>query len=107
MKNLHINPKVYDDLSIREYIAKDDEAMAKKVIAKIYSDILSIIDFPERGLNLQNKVKQKTRYKYILTYSYATLYYINKNDIFVTLVLHTAKDLSAIKLLMTENEKQN
>jgi hypothetical protein len=54
---------------------------------------------------LQNKVKQKTRYKYILTYRrYATLYYVGKDTVYVTLVMHASKDLSALKLVAPEEK---
>jgi plasmid stabilization system protein ParE len=111
VKKLNINPQVYDDLqAIREYISQDDPAQSEKVVRKIYADIVSLADMPERGANLQNKVRQKTKYKYILTYKYATLYYIDKDTVYVTLVFHTAKDLSALKLIdpeLSDNKQQD
>jgi len=101
MKNLFINPQVYDDLKeIREYISKDSAEQAEKVVRKIYDDIKSLSEMPERGLNLRNKVKQKTKYKYILTFKhFATLYYVTDEAVYVSLVLHTAKDLSVLALI--------
>ena len=104
MKELIIYPQVYDDLkAIKEYIAQDNLEQAVKVIDKILADIENLKSMPSKGLNLQNKVKQKTIYKYILTYRYATLYYTTKDCIYVVLVMHTAKDLSILKLLEPEN----
>ena len=108
MKKLNINPQVYDDLKeIREYISKDSLEQAKKVVRKIYEDILSLSENPERGANLKNKVKQKTKHKYILTFKhYATLYYVTGEAVFVTLVLHTAKDLSALRLIEPDTDEK-
>ena len=104
-KRLNINPQVYDDLSnIKEYISKDSAEQADKVIKEIVSAINDISDMPEKGANLQNKVRQKTRYKYLLVYKFAVLYYVGKDDIYVTLVMHTSKDLSALKLISPLND---
>ena len=107
MKKLYINPQVYDDLKeIHEYISKDSTEQAEKVVRKIYDDIKSLAEIFERGANLKNKVRQKTKYKYILTFKhFATLYYVTKEAVFVSLVLHTSKDLSALALIepITDN----
>ncbi|MDR3262903.1 MAG: type II toxin-antitoxin system RelE/ParE family toxin [Clostridiales bacterium] len=109
MKNvLIINPQVYDDLkAIKDFISRDDPVQAEKVVGAILDAIENIADMPESGANLQNKLKQKTKYKYILTYrNYATLYYIGKDAIYITLVLNTARDLSALKLLAPKADKE-
>lgn len=105
-KTLVIYPQVYDDIkAIKDYIAKDDIVQSEKVAKAIVDDINSLAEMPESGANFQNKVKQKTKYKYIMTYrNYATLYYVNKDSVYVALVMHTAKDLSALKLIEQKNE---
>ena len=100
MKNLIISPQVYDDLlDIKEYISLDSEEQAKKVIAKILADMERIIDFPNSGNLLSNKVRCDARYRYITTSSYATIYRVEEDAIFVTNVLHLARDFSALKFL--------
>ena len=101
MKKLIINPQVYDDLAaIKEYIAKDSPPEADKVVRTIFDTIQSLSDMSQRGANLQNKTRQKTKYKYILALNtYAILYYISDDAVHVTLVMHTARDLSALRLV--------
>jgi len=102
-KRLNINPQVYDDLrSIRDYISEDSPVNADKVIRELVAAIDRLPDMPEIGANLQNKVRQKTRYKYLLKYNYATLYYVGEEYIYVTLILHTSRDLSALRLVEPE-----
>ena len=96
--NLKINPQVYEDLlEIKNYIAEDDAKEAEKVIDAILTDIGRLLDFPESGLKLSNKLRFHVKYRYILTYSYATIYYISNEDIRVITVIHTARDFSALK----------
>ena len=97
MKTLKINPQVYDDLEdIREYIALDSEEQADKVIRRILSDIERLQEFPNIGTRLCNKVHIDAKYRYLITYSYATVYYTDTENVYVTTVLHLARDFSAI-----------
>ena len=97
MKTLKINPQVYDDLEdIRAYIASDSEEQSEKVILKILSDMEKLERFPDMGTRLCNKVRIDAKYRYIMTYSYATVYYTDNENVYVTTVLHLARDFSAI-----------
>lgn len=99
MKILKLNPQVYDDLkAIKEYIAEDNPNMAAKAVDKILSDMERLKLFPESGTKLSNKVTQKTKYRYIISYSYATLYYIDKDAVIVSNVIHLSRDFEALKL---------
>ncbi|MCM1043791.1 MAG: type II toxin-antitoxin system RelE/ParE family toxin [Corallococcus sp.] len=98
MKKLKINPQVYDDLlDIKETIAEDSPEQAEKVITHILHDMERLIDFPQSGNKLSNKIHFDVKYRYIITYSYATVYYIDGDAVIVTTVLHLARDFSAIK----------
>ncbi len=98
MKVLKINPQVYDDLiDIKASIAEDNPEQADKVVARILHDMERLIDFPESGNKLSNKIRIKVKYRYIITYSYATIYYVDSDSVIVTTVLHLARDFSAIK----------
>jgi len=104
-KLLVINPQVYDDLSaIKKYISKDNPQEAEKVVRAISDKIESLSELSERGANLQNKTRQKTKYKFILVLkNYAILYYTTADTVHVTLVMHAARDLSALRLINPEN----
>lgn len=98
MKELIISPQVYDDLlDIKEYISVDSEEQAKKVVAEILADMERIGDFPNSGNLLSNKVRCDARYRYVITYSYATIYRVEEDAVYVTNVLHLARDFSALK----------
>ncbi len=100
MKNLKINPQVYDDLKdIKNYIAEDSELEAEKVINKILIDIERLSQFPESGTFLKNKIRCSLKYRYIITYSYATVYYVENDDVIILTVLHLARDFSALRNL--------
>ncbi|HBN13173.1 MAG TPA: type II toxin-antitoxin system mRNA interferase toxin, RelE/StbE family [Clostridiales bacterium] len=95
---LKINPQVYDDLvDIKASIAEDSPEQAVKVVAKILSDMERLVDFPESGNKLSNKIRFEVKYRYIITYSYASVYYVEDDSVIVTTVLHLARDFSAIK----------
>lgn len=98
MKKLKINPQVYDDLvEIKASIAEDSPEQAVKVVAKILQDMERLVDFPESGNKLSNKIRFQVKYRYIITYSYASIYYVEDDEVIVTTVLHLARDFSAIK----------
>ena len=97
MKALKINPQVYDDLEdIRKYIAEDSIEQATKVVRRIIADIEKLQNFPDMGTFLNNKVHCDGKYRYIITYSYATVYYVDEEYVYVTTVLHLARDFSRI-----------
>ncbi len=65
---LKINPQVYDDLvDIKASIAEDSPEQAVKVVAKILSDMERLVDFPESGNKLSNKIRFEVKYRYIIT----------------------------------------
>lgn len=100
MKQLIISPQVYDDLlDIKEYIAIDSEEEAAKVVSKILNDMERISDFPDSGNLLSNKVRCDARYRYIITYSYATIYRVESDAVYITNVLHLARDFNALKFI--------
>lgn len=95
---LKINPQVFDDLvDIKASIAEDSPEQAVKVVAKILQDMERLVDFPESGNKLSNKIRFAVKYRYIITYSYAVIYYVENDFVIVTTVLHLARDFSAIK----------
>lgn len=99
MKTLKINPQVYDDLiDIKNYIFDDSPKEAEKVIKQILADIELLQSFPEHGTLLKNKITCSPKYRYITTYSYATIYYVEQDCIIIVIVLHLARDFSALDL---------
>ena len=96
---LKINPQVYDDLAdIKEYIAQDNPDNAIKVVKKILDDMERLKDFPDRGAKLSNKLSFDVKHRYIKTFSYATIYYVEEDSVIVTTVVHFARDFAALQL---------
>ena len=78
MKKIKINPRVIDDLlSIKNYIARESIKQAELVIKAIIKDIYSLREFPEIGNKLSNKIRIDSKYRYLKTYSYATVFYLD------------------------------
>lgn len=101
MKHLKINPQVYEDLdNIKKYIAEDSIIQADKVILKILDDINNLLAFPEIGTYLSNKILCPRKYRYIMTYSFATIYYLENDDIIVITVLHLSRDFSTLTKIL-------
>lgn len=64
MKELKINPQVYDDLlDIKAGIAEDSPEQAEKVVAHILHDLERLKDFPESGNRLSNKISFNVKYR--------------------------------------------
>ncbi len=98
MMKLKINPQVYDDLAeIKDYISEDSPEEAVKVVRKILDDMERLKDFPDSGAKLSNKLSFNVKHRYIITYSYATIYYVEEDSVIVTTVIHLARDFSALK----------
>jgi plasmid stabilization system protein ParE len=97
MLALRINPLVAEDLrGIKEYISKDNPETAQTVINKLYSQFEIILEFPNIGANLSNRVTFKTDLKYFVLGSYAILYKISSEHVEIYQVVHVAQDLTKI-----------
>ena len=100
MKRIQFNPQAFEDLQdIKAYISEDSEQEAEKVIREILADVEKLAIFPEIGTYLKNKIRCPSKYRYIMTYSYATVYYIEQNEVVILTVLHLARDFSALRNL--------
>lgn len=101
MKTLKINPQVLDDLQdIKNYIAEDSIQQAEKVINKILDDMERLTVLPEVGTRLMNKIRCSGKYRYIITYSYATVYFIEGENVIIVTVLHLARDFAVLQELL-------
>lgn len=87
----------YDDIEdIKDYIATDSEVNAQEVVNKIWNSIEQIEVFPNSGNFLGNRINKKTNCRYILVYSYAIVYEVQKEQVLIKTVLHLKRDFSAI-----------
>ena len=94
---LRINPQVYDDLlEIKNYIAEDSQDQATKVVLSILEAMGRLAIFPQSGNKLSNKLHFDVKYRYVVVLSYGVIYYVERDSVIVTNVLHLARDFSAI-----------
>ena len=96
--DINIYPQVYDSIEdIKENIADDNLDAAQEVAKDILAKIRSLKQFPNRGLNLSNRINRPSKYKYILSYEvYAILYFVDDDTVHVADVVHMARDFSAL-----------
>ena len=96
--DIRIYPQVYDSIEdIKEHIAADNPDAAQDVAKYIFTNIRGLKQFPNRGLNLSNRINRPSKYKYILSYEvYAILYYVEGDTVHVADVTHSARDFSAL-----------
>ncbi len=94
---LKINPQVYEDLlEIKNYIAEDSEEQSTKVVRSILEAMERLLIFPQSGNKLSNKLHFAVKYRYVIVFSYGIIYYVERDSVIVTNVLHLARDFSAI-----------
>ena len=99
-KQLKISPVVYENLAeIEAYIAADNPTAAAKLVDEILDEIDSLETSYNRGTDLQNRIQKKTRLKFILVRKYLVIYDIKPDSVDVMLVIHTAMELSGLRLV--------
>ena len=103
-RELKISPEVYDNLrEIKEYISKDNPVAAKKVVDEILDEIEKLKYRASIGTSLANRVRRKTRLKFILVHKYIVIFELNPETVEVVLVVHSARKLEALKLWNTQD----
>lgn len=77
MYDIRITELAYDDLiGIVDYIASDDPSAALKLADEIEQCIISLKDFPERGVKLKNRPLANKGYKMLIINDYLVFYVI-------------------------------
>ena len=95
--NLKINPSVLDDLDdIYNYIKLDNPQKAVEVRDNILKDIYKIPKNPFIGKYLKNIIDTEIDFRYIITYSYASIYRVEEDCVIVTRVVHTRRNFNII-----------
>jgi toxin ParE1/3/4 len=99
MAKLKFIPQFYEELEkIKHYVALDNIKMAKTVVANILNDLERLETFPESGKSLANLIGRETKYRYIATYDYATLYFVDKDVVIISTIIHFSRDFNALQL---------
>ena len=84
---------------IKKYIkAEADAKIASDITGKIVLDTKRLELFPNSGLHLEDRIDRPTKFRYITTYNYATIYYVEDNMVIVAKVVHMARDFNQLQL---------
>ncbi len=95
MSRYQISPPARQDLiDIRDFIAKDNRATARKVLARIRAACRMLAQRPEVGHLRTDLASEPLRFW--PAYSYLIIYRPNSKPIEIVRVLHGARDVSAI-----------
>jgi addiction module RelE/StbE family toxin len=100
MAKIRYNPIAVTDLQeIKEYISKDSETNAVKVVTKIVDSIDGLKEFPLLGTSLKKKIKIPTKYRYLVCHPYLILYICENDIVNIARILHEKRDyLSVLEL---------
>ena len=95
MSRYQISPPARQDLiDIRNFIAKENRAAARKVLARIRATCHMLAEQPHGGHLRTDLASEPLRFWPV--YSYLIIYRPNSKPIEVVRVLHGARDVSAI-----------
>ena len=99
---IRFNPIATTDLQeIKEYLSEENAATAVKTIREIISNVEALADFPEMGSPLAPRIKQKSKYRYLVCGQYLVFYIYEEGIVFVQRVLHAK--CNYISLLIDDN----
>lgn len=91
MRIVWAEPAQFDLENIREYISKDSEYYARRLIEKIFESVENLQAFPEMGRNVPEADNPDIRE--ILLYSYRIMYRLDPDHILILSVVHGARDI--------------
>lgn len=96
---LRINPVAAIDLQeIKDYLSEDNPEAAIKTVQDIISKIETLIDFPEMGSLFAPRIKQKSKYRYLVCAQYLVFYVYEDGIVYVQRILHAKRNFALLLL---------
>ncbi|MDD3022771.1 MAG: type II toxin-antitoxin system RelE/ParE family toxin [Syntrophomonadaceae bacterium] len=96
---IRFNPLANTDLQeIKEYIAEDNPDAAIKTIRDIITKIEELNAFPHMGPLLSARIKQKSKYRYMVCGQYLVFYFCEDNIVSVQRVMHVKRNYAVLFL---------
>ena len=83
-------------MSIRDYIAEDNEENAAKTIKEIYGKFENLQMFPGMGSDLSKRVSFWTDYKYAIWEDYVIIYKVDNEYVEIYRVINRYQDITRI-----------
>lgn len=94
---IRINPVAANDLKeIKEYISLDNPEAASEIVREIILKIESLIDFPEMGSLITQKINLKSKYRYVICGQFQIFYVHEKGVISIQRILHGKRDIMTL-----------
>lgn len=96
---IRFNPLASTDLQeIREYLMEDNPGAAVRIVQDIITKIETLADFPELGSPLTLRIRQKSRYRYLVCGQYLTFYIYRDGIVSIQRILHCKRNFKALLL---------
>ncbi len=95
MKIEWTEPARLDLKSIRDYIRRDSEYYANRLVERIIEAVESLEKFPEVGRSVPEAEEENIRE--LLFYNYRIMYRVETERILILTIIHGARDLSQKK----------
>ncbi len=95
MKIEWTEPALLDLESIRDYIGRDSEYYATRLVGKIIEAVEALEKFPEMDRSVPEAEEENIRE--LLFYNYRIIYRVEPERILILTVIHSARDLSQKK----------
>ncbi|HCF51123.1 MAG TPA: type II toxin-antitoxin system mRNA interferase toxin, RelE/StbE family [Syntrophomonas sp.] len=99
MVKIRINPVAGTDLQeIKDFLMGKNPSAAVETVRLIISKIEALTDFPEMGSPLAPRIKQPSRYRYVICEQYLIFYIFEDNIVSVQRVLHAKRNIASLLL---------
>ncbi len=96
---IRFNPVASTDLQeIKEYIDEDNPGASVKSVQDIVAKIEALADSPEMGPPLASRIRQKSKYRYLVCGQYLAFYIYEDGIVSVQRILHCKRNFEALLL---------
>lgn len=96
---IRFNPIATEDLQdIKAYLSEENYTIAAKTIRDIISNIEVLADFPEMGSPLASRIKQKSKYRYLVCGQYMVFYIYEEGIVSIQRILHAKRNYISLLL---------
>ncbi len=94
---IRFNPAASTDLQeIKDYLYKENPDAAMNTVRDIFSKIESLMEFPEMGSPLAPRIKQNSKYRYLVCGQYLTFYIYEGGIVSIQRILHAKRNFTAL-----------
>jgi plasmid stabilization system protein ParE len=104
MTGFALHPEVFTDVDdIRQHIAEDNPAAAKRIVTEIFVAIRALVPFPHQGYRSPNLTSRPLRFKPVREYAIA--YAPDEKPLWVVAVFHGRRSPRVIAAMLRGREQ--